>query len=135
MVFPDFVRNVSVVGCIAGIVSCRCPDGHVGYGYGPSGCSPTALLPNPCQLNPCKSGGTCVVVSNAARCICHPHLTGVRLGFSCNANCIGPAFGIYYFDRDYYFVYFSFTFLFLLSVKKTEIWNEKDCYACAKCIF
>ncbi|XP_054274028.1 cubilin-like isoform X2 [Macrosteles quadrilineatus] len=71
----------------AGIVSCMCPDGYAGDGYGPAGCSPSAMAVHPCHARPCKNGGTCVEVGSRAVCNCHPHLTGADCSVVMYATC------------------------------------------------
>ncbi|XP_055528454.1 cubilin homolog [Wyeomyia smithii] len=52
----------------SGVVSCICPPGYQGSGYGLSGCMRAPL--NPCMFNPCKNGGTCTVIGFNYTCSC-----------------------------------------------------------------
>uniref|UniRef100_A0A0P6JSL8 Putative fibrillin n=1 Tax=Aedes aegypti TaxID=7159 RepID=A0A0P6JSL8_AEDAE len=54
----------------SGVVSCICPSGYQGSGYGPTGCIRMPM--NPCTFNPCKNGGTCTANGNNYTCACPP---------------------------------------------------------------
>ncbi|XP_029722333.2 cubilin homolog isoform X1 [Aedes albopictus] len=53
-----------------GVVSCICPPGYQGSGYGSTGCIRMPM--NPCTFNPCKNGGTCISNGNNYTCTCPP---------------------------------------------------------------
>lgn len=55
-------------------VSCSCPPGFVGNGYGPNGCS---AVPNiKCASNPCLNGANCTDTSDSYTCRCLNGFTG-----------------------------------------------------------
>ncbi|KAL9700067.1 hypothetical protein quinque_003508 [Culex quinquefasciatus] len=68
---PGLCHPLARCKAFSEVVSCQCPPGYQGSGFGPTGCIRATL--SPCDLNPCKNGGTCTPVgTNNYNCSCPP---------------------------------------------------------------
>ncbi|XP_070174131.1 cubilin-like [Littorina saxatilis] len=56
-------------------LSCTCPAGYIGSGFGPSGCALGGSATGACASNPCRNGA-CTVSGSSYTCSCNPGYTG-----------------------------------------------------------
>ncbi|XP_013116992.2 cubilin homolog [Stomoxys calcitrans] len=72
---------------ISNVVTCTCPHGMFGHGFGPKGCEPSPLADS-CEKHICQNNGTCLTRGRGTSCICPDGYSGAlcETADSCHPN-------------------------------------------------